>query len=372
MRSASLFLFYRPLTAVRLLRSGSVFFALVTALLATGCASPTPEPTMTATSAATRVATVTAPTSTSAPSAIAYPAPGEPTADPSVGYPAPLPEPVAATVTPTAPAAPTAESGGGAGYALRFFGTGQGDVDRVKVELNGPANIGRTDFTLEFWLKANLGENASTTANCTAPDGWITGNIVIDRDTWGAGDYGDFGLSLANGQVVFGIAQGESGVTVCGQTVVTDGNWHHIAVTRIASSGQIRLFVDGRLDGEALGPTGDVSYRLGRATGYANDPFLVLGAEKHDYDPATYPSFRGWLDEVRLSTVIRYSADFERPRTPFQPDAETAALWRFDEGAGEVIGDSAPGGASPGRLKVGGPNSGPQWVPSDAPLSVSP
>ncbi|MCS6856070.1 MAG: LamG domain-containing protein, partial [Elioraea sp.] len=167
-----------------------------------------------------------------------------------------------------------------------------------------------------------------------------------------------------NGRVVFGVAKGESGATVCGQREVTDGDWHHIAVTREAASGRIRLFVDGRLDGEALGPAGDVSYRLGRATGYANDLFLVFGAEKHDYDPATYPSFRGWLDEVRLSTVIRYSADFERPRAPFQPDAETAALWHFDEGAGELTADSAPGGASPGRLKVGGPNNGPQWVPS--------
>jgi hypothetical protein len=326
---------------------------------------------MTATSAATPITAVTPPSSTGAPPEIAYPAPAEPTNAPS-GYPAPTPDTPSATPTPAPTEAPTAEAGGGAGYALRFFGTGQGDMDRVKIELNGPANIGRTDFTLEFWLKANPGENASTTANCAAPDGWITGNIVVDRDVWGGGDYGDFGLSLANGRVVFGVARGESGATVCGQREVTDGQWHHIAVTREASSGRIRLFVDGRLDGEALGPAGDVSYRLGRATNYANDPFLVLGAEKHDYDPATYPSFRGWLDEVRLSTVIRYTADFERPSMPFAADADTAALWHFDEGAGEVVGDSAPGGASPGQLKVGGPNNSPQWVPSDAPLTVPP
>ncbi len=353
----------------------SIVFVLMTALLTASCTPPSPEPASTATLAAPSTADVApspqqgTPTSPEA----AYPAPAEPTAAPP-GYPALSSDPVGATLTPApaTPAAPTAEAGGGAGYALRFFGTGQGDVDRVKIELNGPANIGRTDFTLEFWLKANPGENASTTASCGAPDGWITGNIVIDRDTWGAGDYGDFGLSLANGRVVFGVARGEVGASICGQIVVTDGAWHHIAVTRSASSGQIRLFVDGRLDGEASGPTGDVSYRTGRATAYANDPFLVIGAEKHDYDPATYPSFSGWLDEVRLSTVVRYLGDFARPRTPFQPDADTAALWRFDEGSGELIGDAAPGGASAGRLKAGGPNNGPQWVPSDAPLAVQP
>jgi hypothetical protein len=153
---------------------------------------------------------------------------------------------------------------------------------------------------------------------------------------------------------------------------VTDGSWHHIAVTRQATSGQVRLFVDGKLDGEAVGPTGDISYRVGRSTSYPNDAVLVLGAEKHDYDPAAYPSFRGWLDEVRLSTIARYTSDFERPRTPFEPDTDTAALWRFDEGAGESLADSAPGSASAGQLKAGGPNDGPQWAPSDAPLGLQP
>ncbi|MGQ0601614.1 MAG: LamG-like jellyroll fold domain-containing protein [Anaerolineales bacterium] len=295
-----------------------------------------------------------------------YPAaPTLPATNTPASYPAPSAAPGAtSTLAPTtAPAA-----SGGAGFALRFFGTGQGDADRVKIPLDTQADIGAGDFTLEFWLKAAPGENASASAGCGSTDGWITGNIVFDRDIWDAGDFGDYGLSLASGRVVFGLAQGKTGTTICGTTDVADGQWHHVAVTRAGATGQVQMFVDGRLDAEGEGPTGDVSYRDGRAAARANDPFLVFGAEKHDYDPSQYPSFRGWLDEVRLSTIIRYTGDFDRPTTPFQSDEATAALWHFDEGAGETLIDSAPGGASLGQVKVGGPNNGPQWTMSDAPL----
>ena len=44
-----------------------------------------------------------------------------------------------------------------------------------------------------------------------------------------------------------------------------------------------------------------------------SDPFLVIGAEKHDAG-SLYPSYRGWIDEVRLSTVRRYTGSgFTRP-----------------------------------------------------------
>lgn len=332
---------------------------LAVLMLLTGCVGPSVAPGPIPTSAPPTVA----------PPSTGYPAPTTLATSTPASYPEPSAAPAAtSTLAPTT--APVAS--GGAGFALRFFGAGQGDVDRVKIPLNTPADIGVGDLTLEFWLKATPGENASVSAGCGSADGWITGNIVFDRDIWDAGDFGDYGLSLANGRVVFGLAQGKTGTTVCGRADVADGQWHHIAVTRAGATGKVQVFVDGRLDAEGDGPTGDVSYRDGRAATRANDPYLVFGAEKHDYDPSQYPSFRGWLDEVRLSIVIRYTGDFDRPTTPFQPDEATAALWHFDEGAGETLTDSAPGGDSGGQVKVGGPNNGPQWTPSDAPLAALP
>jgi hypothetical protein len=126
----------------------------------------------------------------------------------------------------------------------------------------------------------------------------------------------------------------------------------------------MRIFVDGLLDSEAVGPSGDISYRDGRTTSYPNDPYLVLGAEKHDADNSLYPSFSGWLDEIRLSNVERYTADFTPPTDPFVTDGNTLALYHLDEGFGDLIGDSsgAAAGPSDGLRNYGGVINGPEWT----------
>ncbi|MCS6940040.1 MAG: LamG domain-containing protein, partial [Roseiflexus sp.] len=167
-------------------------------------------------------------------------------------------------------------------YALQFSGNGVNDIDRVKVRIDPqvPADVGG-DFTIEFWMKTTAAGGSCSPG--ASGDGWITGWTIIDRDIYFAGDYGDYGISLAAGQICFGVAQGSAGRTIYGNTNVANGQWRHIAVTRSASSGQMRIFVDGQLDAQGTGPTGDISYRDGRATSYPNsDPYLVFGAEKHD------------------------------------------------------------------------------------------
>ena len=217
-------------------------------------------------------------------------------------------------------------------------------------------------------MRALPGENPAGGDGCDTNDGWITGNIVFDRDVYDAGDHGDFGVSLKAGRVAFGAGVGSSGNTVCGVTDVADGAWHHVAVTRRASDGLLRVYVDGVLDAEGPGSPGNASYRDGRTTAYpGSDPFLVIGAEKHDAGSA-YPSYSGWIDEVRLSTVLRYTGSgFTRPSGPFAPDASTAALYHLDEGAGDLVGD-ASGGNSHGTRMYGGSPAGPEWSSEAAPL----
>lgn len=253
------------------------------------------------------------------------------------------------------------------GTSLRTFGTGSSGVDRVVIALGSStrANIGATDFTIELWLRGLHADNGG--GGCTPDiDGWITGNVLVDRDVYGAGDRGDFGISLANGRIATGVAKVSSGITVCGTTDVLDGVWHHIAVTRRAADGRIQLWVDGKLDGSvtSTGAAGDVSYRVGRATIHPADATLVLGAEKHDAG-ANYPAFRGSFDELRLSTVVRYAAPFTPPSAPFAVDAATAALYHFDAGSGTVAADAVD--TSPGVLAVGGASNGPQWQ-ADSPF----
>jgi len=250
------------------------------------------------------------------------------------------------------------------GFSLRFYGNGYGDLDRVKIRIDPPvpADIGGEDFTLEWRMKVVPAENDSP--DCTpGGDNWFYGNTVFDRDVFGEGDLGDYGVSFAGGVIAFGVGRGSTRQTICGATDLQDGAWHHIAVTR-SLAGDMRIFVDGQLDGAGSGPAGDIRYRDGRTTSYPNDPYLVIGAEKNDLNNTLYPSFSGWMDEIRLSNSLRYTADFSPPLSRFTPDANTVALYHLDEGFGNTIGDSsgAVGGPSHGVRKYGGVINGPEWT----------
>lgn len=254
-------------------------------------------------------------------------------------------------------------------FALRFYGNGTGDIDRVKIRLDDPfrpVDVGANDFTIEWWMKAFLPENSSP-ACVSGGDNWIYGNIIFDRDVFGNGDYGDYGISLARGRIAFGVNNGTSGTTLCGTTRITDGYWHHIAVTRRASDGLMSIYIDGVLDAQVDGPDGNISYRNRRTTSYPNDPFLVIGAEKHDAGPE-YPSFSGWLDEIRFSNIVRYTSTFSRPTAPFVDDRNTVALYHLDEGSGNAINDVSGFGAAPsnGTRFYGGSPAGPEWTTDTA------
>lgn len=259
------------------------------------------------------------------------------------------------------------------GYAIKFNGNGINDIDRIKIPVDNPetpVDVGQNDFTIEWWMKANDSDNSA--GNCiSSSDGWINGNIIIDRDVYGNGDYGDFGISLFNNGIAFGLNNGTTGAGLCGNTKVDDGNWHHIAVTRSADTGEMKLFVNGILDAQINGPTGNISYRNGRSTDYPNDRFLVLGAEKHDAGPQ-YPSYNGEIDELRISNNIRYTTNFTRPSSPFNSDSNTLALYHFDEGEGTTVYDSNQNGTTTnGQIFYGGNPAGPIYVVSSVPFNSS-
>lgn len=258
-----------------------------------------------------------------------------------------------------------------AGYSLRFYGTGTGDIDRVKIPVDptNSADVGGS-FTIEFFIRVIPGQNGSG-ACTTGNAGWTSGNTIVDRDVFGTGDFGDYGISLfgLSGVIAFGVSDAVSGETVCGTRSVIDGSWHHIAVTRNAATGVLALFVDGVPDGIATGPTGDISYRDGRATTWPNDPFLVLGAEKHDFGPA-FPSYSGWFDELRISTTIRYTGAFIPPTQPFLTDTSTVLLYHFDEGTGNLVADSS-GNGTDGVRRPGGSPVGPEWS-TETPFTTLP
>jgi hypothetical protein len=101
------------------------------------------------------------------------------------------------------------------------------------------------------------------------------------------------------------------------------GQWHHVAFTWNASAKQLRTFLNGTLTN---------TFTSGCTTGTAcyinNGSSLSL----HVGSNAGGNPFYGEIDEVRISNVVRYSADFTRPATWFVSDANTTGLWHFNEG----------------------------------------
>jgi hypothetical protein len=240
--------------------------------------------------------------------------------------------------------------------SLRFFGNPTADVDRIHVPIDPQvaADLGN-DLTIEFWLKTEPGANPATSCQAGS-DGWTYGNVILDRDVFGSGDFGEYGVALSGGRIAFGVGRGGRQQTICGLIDVADGRWHHVALTRRVADGQMRIYVDGTESAQGFGPAGDISYRDGRPTGVSTDPFLVVGASKADENTGSR-GFSGAIDELRLSSSVRYTSPFDRPMAPFMADSETALLFHFDEGpTGPCVSSvvDTSGRATHGQCRHGG------------------
>jgi hypothetical protein len=262
-------------------------------------------------------------------------------------------------------------------YMLRFNGNlGDGPLsnlvefpllDPSQGDTSLPINVGAGDFTIELWLKTAAGDNNSGPVSCGDNQNWNQGNIILDRSQTSPG--GQYGLSLARNRLVFGItsAGGES-LTLCGVVPIADNRWHHIAIQRRRADGMLWMFVDGQVDGYAAGPQGDISFPPGSEAASIFDPYLFLGGGKTYTNDLPHPFFKGWIDEMRFSKVLRYPIhdSFLPPDGPFKPDSDTLALYHFDDGVGISLQDTSGATARPtnGRLFYGGQVRGPEWTPA--------
>jgi hypothetical protein len=247
--------------------------------------------------------------------------------------------------------------------SLRFTGTRDTNNDRVFIAIgqSQPANIGSTDFTIEMWLRPTTANTAPAVAPGYDYSAWA-GNIFLDRDILG-GNPRSFILSLTGGRVTLSIYTSSVETWRVGPDL-RDSAWHHLAVTRSITTGVVQIFIDGIRVLNDSGPTGPLNFVSG---GAANDPYIVLGGEKHFQGT---PSYYGLIDEVRFSNAILYTADFARPSAALSVLPSTLALYHFDEGSGAVVTDAA-GNRSPGTLGRSGTPPTPTWS-TETPFSGAP
>ncbi len=118
-------------------------------------------------------------------------------------------------------------------------------------------------------------------------------------------------------------------VSFVGPTLVA-GQWQHVVVQR---------------DPEATGPVVQWFYNGFQQTlpapGPLGTPTPTAAAMVGCGPTAGENSLRGDLDELRVSSVLRYAGNFALAQVPFETDADTLALYHFDERIPGRSGDAA-------------------------------
>jgi hypothetical protein len=180
----------------------------------------------------------------------------------------------------------TAQSKFGGASAL-FDGTG----DYLTLDGSADFAFGTGDFTIDFWMCHTGTYNAY--------------EILYDSRPFATqGLYPT--IYLASGQLRYLIASVDY---ITGSSPSTDV-WHHIALTRSGTS--TRLFVDGIQVGSTLSDS--TNYING-----ASRPMIAASG------PNNADSFKGWLDEVRVSKgIARWTTTFTPPTAPYDAPSTSA------------------------------------------------
>jgi hypothetical protein len=181
--------------------------------------------------------------------------------------------------------------------AAQKFGSASLLLDGTSDYLDIPASnkfaFGTGDFTVECFI------NTSTSSADTA----FRRIFMTD---------GPSGNNNANPQLAINSTGGKvnafsntGSLDINSTTGVADGAWHHIAMVR--SSGTVKLYVDGTSEGTPATYTVDINLNSGA-------PRPRIGSFN-----GTTGDFDGYIDEVRISNMARYTSNFTAPDAAF-PD----------------------------------------------------
>jgi hypothetical protein len=199
----------------------------------------------------------------------------------------------------------TAQSQFGGASAL-FDGTG----DFLTASSGIPWHISPTG-TIELWFRLNS----------TAP----SGQGFISQYTQGSANGWMLGIFSNK---IYWWNSAPSGVLAYDFTLSAN-TWYHLAVVKESSS-VLKIYLDGILR--------YTNSSMGSFTDGTSNVFIgqIPGTSSGSYD-ATRFDLNGWIDEVRLSNIARYTANFTAPTQPFQNDANTLLLIHADGTDGSTV-----------------------------------
>ena len=166
-----------------------------------------------------------------------------------------------------------------------------------------------SDFTIEYWVKTGQTGNTGTH--------FYQGNGIVNNES----STGDFGTSLVGNKLAFGVNE----TTIMSNTSINTDKWFHIAVTRNNSTGLLRIYINGNLETNATGNTGNLNA----------SNVITLGAVNGAGGNSSY-SFNGTIDELRIWNVERTGSEISTyyKDTVARNTTGLVDYYRFDQGIG--------------------------------------
>lgn len=162
------------------------------------------------------------------------------------------------------------------------------------------------NFTIEYWVK--------TTMTSLTGSQWYNGNGIVDAEV--GGSTSDFGTSLLNGKIAFGI--GNPDVTIQSTTSVNNGVWYHVAATWDGTTGAMKLYINGVLEATGSGATGTRSA----------PPGIRIGSIQ-----TAIQYFAGSIDEVRIWNSVRTQSDIQsNMNAEISTNSALVEYYKFNQG----------------------------------------
>lgn len=199
--------------------------------------------------------------------------------------------------------------------------------------------------TVEMWFKPDSALKADT----HDPDY----TYLFSKNVSGYSQ-GDLGLSWARGkgELQCFIQDTAKTYSVYPEITVWESRWYHVAYVWDTED-SMRVFIDG-IQRDVVAPSPPV---------HGGIQAIIIGSGSINLLDTRYETFRGTIDEVRISMNPRYTEDFSPQSAPYEPDAYTLALWHFDDGDGLIATDATGNGFDGilGDTLIAG-NNAPDWI----------
>lgn len=189
----------------------------------------------------------------------------------------------------------------------------------TKLQSNSDITFGTSDFTMEAWVYITADFSTTFTQIISL------GTSLTDAD--------NVRLGVGAGTNNFGVQLGATGYTNS-PTIWSLNTWYHVALTR--NSGTCNLWINGTKD-TTVGSSGDMTFTRDHQA-------RPVGISRITY--AAVRAMPGNIDEVRISSVARYTSNFTPSSTAFTDDSDTLTLLHMDNYSGTTVYDDNSSGRS--------------------------